>query len=73
MSSEELQAEIAALFCGETVGDCLDALCRQFAACVIVAADDIGAADRATAELAARTRGYIHAYLAAIERMDDRH
>ena len=57
--AEQLHSEISSLFCGEVVGDCLDALCRSFATCLIVAARDHNQTDDAIVEMAARISAYV--------------
>ena len=57
---ELLHARIASLFVGETAGDCLEALCLQFAACLVVAAEDMDEVEAAIVEMAARVGRYVH-------------
>ena len=59
--AEHLHGKIAALFRGETVGDCLEALCRSFATCLVVGADDMDQAENAIVEMAGRVCRYVEA------------
>lgn len=62
--SEQLHCQIAAMFRGESVGDCLDALCRQFAACLIFSTEDMEQTENAVVEMSERTWNYVQAYRA---------
>ena len=65
-----LHAQIASLFCGEMVADCLEALCRSFATCLVVGADDMDQVENAIVEMAGRVGRYVEACHAAVRRSE---